>query len=110
MRADELLEGGDLAGLGVEQADDRDVADVLDGVEALEGRDGQLAVQRQRILALDAVLVEVVDAVLADQEQAVVSRTDHEHADAGMVGQRLDEVGIELVDLLERHPLVLALK
>ena len=42
--ADELLEGGDLAGLGVVEADDRDVADVLDVVEAPQGGDRELAV------------------------------------------------------------------
>ena len=102
MCADELLEGGDLVGLRVEEADDREVADVGDGVEALEARDAAYSpYDGHRIVALDAAFVDEVDAVLADADEAMVSRTDHEHADAGMVGQRLDELGIELVDLLE---------
>ena len=91
-------------------ADDRDVADVVDGVETLHGRDGVLAVDRQRVLALDPVLVEVVDALLAHADQAVGRRADDQHADARVVGERPDEVGIELIDPSSVIRSLLALK
>jgi hypothetical protein len=46
VRTDELLEGGDLAGLRVVQADERDVPDIGDAVEAPQGRGRQVAVGR----------------------------------------------------------------
>ena len=73
MRADELLEGRDLLRLGIEEADDRDVAHVVDGVEAPERGDGVLTVDGERVLALDAVLLDEVDAVPADADEAVLA-------------------------------------
>ena len=106
MRADELLERGDLLRLGIEEADDRDIAHVVDRVEALEGGDGVLTVDRERVLALDAALFDEVDAVPADADEAVRGGADHEDADAGMVREGLDEVRVGLLDRLERQPLL----
>ena len=107
MRADELLERRDLTGLGVVQADDRDVADVLDRVEALEApppraRRRPPAGPRPRPGRRPRKWM----PFLPTATEPAVRGTHHQDADARMVGERLDQVGIQRVDLLERHALL----
>ena len=64
---------------------------------------GVRAERRERVLALDAVLVEVAHAVRAERDRAVLLGADEQEADAGMVAQRRHDARVARVELLERH-------
>ena len=87
MCSDELLEGRDLTGLGIELADDRDVTHVLDRIEALDRGDGVLPVDGQRVDTLDLAVIEAVDAVLVQAKEPAGLRPDHDEADAGVAAR-----------------------
>ena len=62
---------------------------------------------RERILALDAAVGEVVGAVGAERDRPVLRGADEQPADVRMGAERGDELGMALVDLLERQPAAL---
>ena len=72
VEADQLLERAALVELGVVEAADHDVADVLEAVGAQEvpGRGGRE--RRQRVLTLDAPVGEVVGAAGAERDRPVL--------------------------------------
>ncbi len=67
--AHQLLEGGHLLQLRVEGAVDEQVADVGEGIQPAHVVRGALPEEGQRILALDAIVIEVVNAAGADHER-----------------------------------------
>ena len=71
-------------------------------------RGGVRAERRQRVLALDAVLVEPVHARRADHHRAVALRAHEHEADARVVAQGGHQVRVALLELLERHAAGLA--
>ncbi len=101
---DQLLEGAALLELGVVEAAHHDVGDVLEavGAQQVPGRGGRE--RRERVLALDAALREVVDAVGAERDRPVLGRADEQPADVGMRAEGGQELRVPLVDLLERQP------
>ena len=60
------------------------------------------------ILALDDVLIEIADAVPAEDHGPALGGADHHQADAGMGRQGPDEVRVQRLELLERQPVVVA--
>ena len=60
----------------------------------------------ERILALDAPRREVAHPPRADGERAVGARAHQQEADVGVGAQRRHQVGVEVVDLLQREALV----
>ena len=62
--------------------------------------------RRERVVALDAPLVEVAGAVGPEDDGAVLGRADEQPADVGVRAQGRDELGMARVDLLERQPAV----
>ena len=108
VRADQLLEGGDLAHLRVVLAEQQQVGRVGHRVLALEAHDRVLAEERRRVLALDPVLVEVADAPRPEGDGAVLRRADHQEADARVRGQRRDQLRVQVLELLDRQAVVVA--
>ena len=91
VRADQLLEGGDLAELRPEGAVDHQVGAVREAVGAPQVVGGVGAEGRQRVLALDPALVEEVDARRADRDRAVALRADQDEADPGVLAERREQ-------------------
>ena len=67
MRADELLEGGDLVHLRVVGAIDHDVSNVLKAIRAPDVPGGVRAEWRQRILPFHPVLIKVMRSLSANR-------------------------------------------
>ena len=97
VRADLLLERGDLAGFPIELADDHEVATVRHRVEPRESGRGVRAERRDRIETIDATLIEVAHPTGAHHERPVALRAHHHQADAGMTPQPIDQPRIRLV-------------
>ena len=72
VEADQLLERAALVELGVVEAADHDVGDVLEAVGAQEMRGGGGRERRERVLALDAAVGEVVGAAGAERDRPVL--------------------------------------
>ena len=72
MEADQLLERAAVLELGVVEAPHHDVGDVLEavGAQQVPGRVGRE--RRERVLALDAPVDEVVSAASAERDRAVL--------------------------------------
>ena len=92
VEADQLLERAALVELGVVEAADHDVADVLEAVGAQQvlGRGGRE--RRERVLALDAAFGEVVGAAGAEGDRAVLGGVDEQPADVGVLAERGQEL------------------
>ena len=69
---DQLLEGAALVEIGVVEAPDHDVADVLEAVGPKQVLRRMRREQRERVFALDATLAEVVGAVGPERDSAVL--------------------------------------
>ena len=108
VRADELLERGDLAELGVVLAEQQQVRRVDHLVLALEAHDRVRPEQGRRVLALDPVLVEVARPVRPEDDRAVRLRADQQQPDARMGRDRGDEARMELLELLDRQAVIVA--
>ena len=103
VEGDQLLEGAAFVEVGVVEAADHDVADVLEAVGAQQvlrrvGRE-----MGERVVAVDAALREVVGAVGAERDGAVLGGADEQPADVRVAAERRDQLGVTLVDLLERQ-------
>ena len=59
--------------------------------------------ERERVLALDAALREVVGAAGAEGDRPVLGRVDEQPADVRVLAQRGQELRVPLLDLLERQ-------
>ena len=107
VEADQLLEGAALLELGVVEAAHHDVGDVREpvGAQQVRGRGGRE--RRERILALDAPVGEVVGAAGAERDRAVLGGADEQPADVRVRAEGGDELRVALVDLLERQPAAL---
>src|SRR5439155_11428062 len=100
VRADLLLEGRDLAGGGVEHADDDEVAALGHAIDPAEPRRRVRAVARDRVIAVDAALGEMADAGLAEDDRPARGGADQYETDSLMSHQSVDEARIGRVDLL----------
>src|SRR3954451_25200262 len=81
VEADELLEGAALVEHGVIEAADHEVGHVREAVGALEMARRGSGEGRERVLALDALLVEVARAARAEDDGAVLARAHEQPAD-----------------------------
>ena len=90
VEGDQLLEGAAFVEVGVVEAADHDVADVLEavGAEQVLGRVGREV--GERVVALDAALREVVGAVGAERDGAVLGGADEQPADVRVRAERGD--------------------
>ena len=104
--ADQLLVRRDLAELRVVLADEQEVRRVGHRVLALHAHDRVRPEQGGGVLAVDVVLVEVPDALRAEDDRAALARADHEHRHARMGGECRDEPRVQLLELLDRQPVV----
>ena len=107
VEADQLLEGAALFELGVVEAPHHDVGDMLEAVGAQQvlrrgGRE-----RRERVLALDAAVREVVRAAGAERDRPVLGRADEQPADVGVRAEGGHELRVARLDLLERQPAAL---
>ena len=93
VRADQLLERGDLAELGVVLAEQQQVGRMDHRVLALEAHDRVRPEQLGRVLALDLVLVEEARALRAEDDRAELLRADQQQPDARVCRDRGDEPG-----------------
>ena len=75
VEGDQLLEGAALVEVGVVEAADHDVADVLEAVGAQQVLRRVRREVGERVLAVDATLREVVGAVGAERDGAVLARS-----------------------------------
>ena len=75
------------------------------GAQQVRGRGGRE--RRERILALDAALREVVGAAGAERDRPVLGGADEQPADVGVRAEGGQELRVALVDLLERQPAAL---
>ena len=82
---DQLLERAALLEIGVVEAPDHDVADMLEAVGPEQVLRRVRREQRERIRALDAALREVVGAVGAERDRAVLRGAQEQPADVGVV-------------------------
>ena len=93
--------------VGVVEAPDHDVGDVGEPVRPQEVLRCGRGEQREWVLALDSAVGEVVGAVRAERDRAVLGRAHEDPADVRVVAQRGNELRMALVQLLEREPAVL---
>ena len=100
MERDQLLERAALVELGVVEAADHDVGDVREAVGAQQVLGRRRREVRQRVLALDAPLVEVAARRRPRARRAVLGRAHEQPADVRMLAQRRDQLGVALLDLL----------
>ena len=101
---DQLLEGTAFLEIGVVEAADHDVGHVSEPVGAQQVPRRVRRERRQRILALDGSLGEVVGAGGAEYDRTALRRADEEPADVRVRAERRDQPRVALVDLLEREP------
>ena len=104
VEADQLLERAALVELGVVEAADHDVGDVLEAVGAQEVPRGGGRERRQRVLAVDAPVGEVVGAAGAEHDRPVLGRAHEQPADVRVLAQGGQQLRVPLLDLLERQP------
>ena len=104
---DQLLERAALVELGVVEAADHDVGDVLEAVGAQEVLRRGRRERRERVLALDAAVREVVGAAGAERDRAVLGRAHEQPADVRVRAERGKQLRVPRVDLLERQPAAL---
>src|SRR3569833_2335918 len=64
--------------------------------------------RRERVAALDAILLEVVDAVRTEDDGPVLRRARQHPPDMRVRAERREQPRVPLLDLLERQPLPLA--
>ena len=82
----------------------QEVADVGEGVDAAEVVGGPRAEGRQRVLAVDPAVGEVVDAGPPDRHGPEGGGLDEHEPDPGVGREAGDEARIALVDLLQGRP------
>src|SRR5436190_2856979 len=106
VRADELLERGDLPELGYLLTEQQQVRRMGHRVLAPQAHDRVWPEQSRRILTLDLVSVEEPRPVGAEHDRAELPRAHHQHRDAGVRGDRRDETRVKFLELLDRQPMV----
>jgi hypothetical protein len=101
VRSDELLEGRDLVEVRPVGAVDDDVRAVGEGIGAPDVPGRVRPEGRERIVALDARLVEVVGAGAADRHRAVRLGAHEQEADPLVVAQGGDHSGVARLQPLQ---------
>ena len=81
-----------------------DVGDVREAVGAPQVVRRVRREVRQRVLALDPAVGEVVRAARAERDRAVLRERTSSEADVRMLAQRREQLRVALLDLLERQP------
>jgi hypothetical protein len=104
VEGDQLLERTALIERGVVEAADEQVGRVRETVGAKKMLRRRGREERQRILAVDAVLLEIASAVRAEHDGPVLVRADEHPADVRVRAQRLHESRMARLQLVERHP------
>jgi len=107
VRANQLLERGYVAEHRVELAVAQDVRHVREAVGATEVPQG-VRVVRERVVADDAFVGDVVFAARADCDRPRALRCDEDEADVRDRGEPVDEAGEGRLELLARQPLLAA--
>ena len=103
---DQLLERAALVQDRVVEAADHDVGDVREAVRPPQVAGGGGRERCERVLALDAPLVEVRGARRAEHDGAVGRGAHEQPADVRMRSQRAEQLGMALVDVLQREPAI----
>jgi hypothetical protein len=88
VEGDQLLERAALVQRRVVEAAHHDVGDVREAVGAPQVPRGRGRERRERIVALDAIVVEPAGAVAAEHHRAVLGRAHHDPADVRVLAQR----------------------
>ena len=101
---DQLLERAALLEIRVVEAADHDVGHVREPVRAEQVARRVRGERRQRVLALDRSVGEVVSAVGPERDRAALRGADEEPADVRVRAECRDQPRVALVDLLEREP------
>src|SRR5680860_523492 len=101
---DQLLEGRYLVDLGPVGAVDQQVRAVGKARRPQQVVAGVRPVRRQRVLALNPIVFELVNAAGTERERPVTLRLGKHEADPGMATQSLDQAGVQLLDLLQADP------
>ena len=65
--------------------------------------DAALEKPAQRILAVDATVLQVAGAARAEDDRPVLGGVHQQQADVGVLAQRAEQPGMALLDLLERQ-------
>ena len=104
VEGDQLFERAALVERGVIEAADHDVGDVRESIRALQVPCRRRRERSQRIVAVDPTLVEVVGAGRAEDDRTVFGRANEQPADVGVLTHARKQLGVTLVDLLEREP------
>ncbi len=104
VEGDELLERAALVEGGVVEAAHHDVGHVREAVRAQQVARRGGGERRQRILALDVVVLEPALAGGPEHQGAVLGRVHEQPPDVRMASKRRDQLGMALVDLLAREP------
>ncbi len=104
---DQLLEGAAFVHIRVVEAADHEVCDVREAVRTQQvvrrcGRE-----VRQRVIALDPPVLEVVRSGSPERQRAVLSRTHEDPADVWMLAQGRQQARVPFLDLLLRQPSLL---
>src|SRR4051794_14491942 len=94
-----VLEGGDLAGGRLDQAVDDDVPDMRQPAVASYFCSSLGPERLQRVRTHNTLLVEVVPSVATYGNDPVGTRQDCGEADPFVVGERVDEPGVQLLDV-----------
>ena len=110
VEGDQLLECAALFEVRVVEAVDHDVGDVLESVGAPQVRGGVGGEGLQRVLAVDPAALQVVGAVRADGDRAVLGGVNQQEADVRVSAERSDQVGVALLDLLGAQPALLSIR
>ena len=100
MEGDQLLERATLLELRVVEATDHDVRHVLETVRAQQMGRSIRGERRERIVALDATVNEVVSASGIDGQRTLLGRVNEQPADMRMSAERRDQARMALLDLL----------
>jgi hypothetical protein len=93
MRADELLEGGDLLGPGVDAADERQVADVRDLVEPAHLGRGHRPERGERVVAGDRVVGEPISAARPEDDGPVALAAHEDEPEPGWAARSATSPG-----------------
>ena len=108
MGADQLFECRHLAELRIVLTEQQQVRRVGHRVLALQAHDRVRSEELRRVLAFDAILVEVPGALRAEDHGPVLPRSNHHQAHAWMRGDRGHQPRVQFLELFDRQSLIVA--
>src|SRR5579859_2906041 len=110
MRANQLLEGSNLAGLRIVQAVDNNVAAIGVANQGFYVLWGMISEILQRVITLHAIAVQEIDAALADDNRAALFSPHRNKTDTWMRAQPFGELGEGGIDLFQGQALAVIYK